>query len=108
MRVVISAAAKNDLIEIGDFIAIHNRERAKSFVNELLQKCEALGDMPRAFPLVPRYECYDVRRLVFRDYLIFYRVGEMVEIARVLHGAQDYEPLLFDGIPPQQQGRSRD
>ena len=30
------------------------------------------------------------------DYLIFYRAGaELVEVMQVLHGAQDYEPLLF-------------
>ena len=77
MRVVITDAARADLIEIGEFIRPHNPKRAESFVDELLDRCEALADMPRAFPLVPRYEHYGIRRYVYRDYLIFYRVLEI-------------------------------
>jgi len=37
-----------------------------------------------------------VRRRPHGNYLIFYRVGaEQVEILHVLHGARDYEPILF-------------
>ncbi|MBD2606258.1 type II toxin-antitoxin system RelE/ParE family toxin [Scytonema hofmannii FACHB-248] len=96
MRVVITAAAKADLIAIGDFIRSQNPERAITFVEELLDRCYALADMPRAYPLVPRYEKFGIRRTVHRDYLIFYRVHkELIEIIRILHGAQDYETLLF-------------
>ncbi|MGZ8218664.1 type II toxin-antitoxin system RelE/ParE family toxin [Methylomagnum sp.] len=52
--------------------------------------------MPRAFPLIPRYERHGIRRRAHRDYLIFYRVGEgFVEVIHILHGARDYEALLF-------------
>jgi plasmid stabilization system protein ParE len=52
--------------------------------------------MPRAYPLVPRYEYLGIRRYVFQDYLIFYRVQEdLVEIIRVINGVQDYEKFLF-------------
>ncbi len=99
MRVVITAAAKQDLIEIGEFIRPHNPKRAASFVEELLQHCESLGDRPRAYPLVPRYEQHGVRRSVHRSYLIFYRInGELLEVLHILNGARDYENLLFDGI----------
>lgn len=98
MKVVITEAAKADLIEIGEFIRAHNPKRAASFVTELLNRCEALGDVPRAFPLIPRYEQYGVRRVVHRDYLIFYRInGELVEVLHILNGARDYESLLFAG-----------
>ena len=54
--------------------------------------------MPRAFPLVPHRKNTDVRRRVHKNYLIFYRVGaEHVDVLRVVHGAQDYEPWLFEG-----------
>ena len=99
MRVVIAAAARQDLTEIGEFIRPHNPRRAASFVAELLQHCEALGDRPRAYPLVPRYEQYGVRRSVHRGYLIFYRInGELLEVLHILNGARDYESLLFDGM----------
>jgi toxin ParE1/3/4 len=96
MRVVITAAAKADLIAIGDFIRPQNPERAVTFVEELLDRSYALADMPRAYPLVPRYEKFGIRRTVHRDYLIFYRVHEeLIEIIRILQGARDYETLLF-------------
>jgi plasmid stabilization system protein ParE len=53
----------------------------------------------RRHPLVPCYEQHGIRRCVHADYLIFYRVGaELVEVIHILHGAQDYEPLLFPKI----------
>ncbi|HEY9826799.1 MAG TPA: type II toxin-antitoxin system RelE/ParE family toxin [Stenomitos sp.] len=96
MRVVITTAAKTDLIEIGDFIKLNNPERAITFVEELLERCSSLADMPRRYPLVPRYEKFGIRRTVYQDYLIFYRIqDEVIEIIRVLQGTQQYEPLLF-------------
>lgn len=97
MRVVITEEAENDLSEIGAFIQPHNPKRAASFVEELLDRCAALADIPRAFPLVPRYERHGIRRYPHRDYLIFYRIhDDFLEIIHILHGARDYEILLFD------------
>lgn len=96
MKVVITEAAKADLIGIGDFIRPHNPARAANFVEELLDHCQDLAELPQRHPLVPRYEHHGIRRCVQADYLIFYRVGnELVEVVHILHGAQDYEPLLF-------------
>jgi len=96
MRVVITDEAKADLVSIGEFIYAHNPARAATFVEELLDRCDALADMPRAYPLIPRYERYGIRRCVHRDYLIFYRVmEELVEVVHILHGARDYDALLF-------------
>lgn len=96
MKVVLSEAAYDDLLAIGAFIKRDNLQRAATFVAELHARCRRLGTMPKAFPLLPDYEVTGVRRLPFKDYLIFYRIGsEAVEILHVLHGAQDYEPLLF-------------
>jgi len=57
---------------------------------------EALGEIPEAFPLVPRYESYGVRRRPYGNYLIFHEIiRDMVFITHILHGAQDYEAILF-------------
>lgn len=99
MKVVITETAKNDLIEIGEFIRIHNARRAASFIDELLNRCDGLGDMPNLCPLVPRYEHHKIRRCVYRNYLIFYRVkNEIVQVIHILQGARDYDRLLFDII----------
>jgi len=52
--------------------------------------------MPKAYQLVPRFEARGVRRVPHGDYLIFYRViDDTVEVIHVLHGARDYEAILF-------------
>ncbi len=98
---MITTAAKADLIAIGDFIKPNNPERAVTFVEELLDRCYALSDMPRRYPLVPRYEKFGIRRTLYQDYLIFYRIHEeVIEIIHVLQSARDYENLLFPNSYP--------
>ncbi len=43
MQVQLSASARNDLTEIGAFIAEDNPVRAESFVSELLERCQGLA-----------------------------------------------------------------
>ncbi|MGP4671267.1 type II toxin-antitoxin system RelE/ParE family toxin [Agrobacterium salinitolerans] len=97
MIVVLTDEAKADLDRIGDFIAADNPRRAETFVVELLDRCSRLVEMPRAYPLVARYEQTGVRRRPYmKTTLFFYRVtGTRVEILHILNGAQDHEPILF-------------
>jgi len=96
MIVVIAQEAEADLESIGDHIAQESPERAVTFLRDLREACEGLGAMSERFPLVARYEHAGVRRRVHGNYLIFYRVGiETVDVIHVLHGAMNYEPLLF-------------
>src|ERR1043166_3335120 len=95
MIVVITGAAQADLESIGDWIARDNPARALTFVQELRRRCESLADSPRGHARVPRYEHLGIRRRVYRDYLIFYRiVGDAIEVLHVLHGAREYESIL--------------
>jgi plasmid stabilization system protein ParE len=55
MKLVITAAAKADLLAIRRYIETDNPTRALSFVEELLDRCLALADTPRAYPMVPRF-----------------------------------------------------
>ena len=96
MKVRFSDQALGDLRRIGDYIALDSPLRARDFVRELRERAMQLGGNPLAFPLVPRHEHSGIRRRVFRDYLIFYQVeADTVSIVHILHGAQDYETLLF-------------
>lgn len=62
----------------------------------MIDRCEELANTPYRYPFAPRYEHADIRRCPYRDYLIFYRVGrDSIEILHVVHGARDYERLLF-------------
>jgi plasmid stabilization system protein ParE len=97
VNVRITAEAEGDLEGIADRIAQDKPARAITFVHELRDACLGLADMPLAFQLVPRYEHLGVRRRVYGNYLIFYRVErKQVVILHVLHGAMDYAKLLFE------------
>ena len=96
MKVEISEIAWNDILQIGLVIKRDNPTRAGKFVDELYASCHKLGDLPYAAALVPNHESTGIRRRVHGNHLIFYRVGDhTVEILRVLHGAMDYERLMF-------------
>jgi toxin ParE1/3/4 len=96
VKVVITASAIADLIAIGRYIQQDNPRRAVSFVSELEHRCGELSTMAKAFPLVPRHEKSGIRRRAYRGYLIFYRIAaNTVEVVHVLHGALDYERILF-------------
>jgi toxin ParE1/3/4 len=94
--VVITSEAETDLEQIATCIAEQSPKAALTLIRELRQRCESLAEAPRAYPLVPRYEHAGIRRRPFGRFLIFYRVGKnSIEVIHVLHGARDYEPLLF-------------
>ena len=96
MKVVIAEAAEIDLQDIADRIAIDNPARALSFVRELRVSCTALADSPRAWPLMPDRGHGEIRRRLHGAYLIFFHIGaDTVTVLRVLHGARDYDALLF-------------
>ena len=96
MIVILTETAIADLVAIGRHIKTDNPQRAETFVAEIKSRCHQLGAMPKAFALVPRHERSGVRRRPYRDYLIFYRiVADTIEVLHILHGAQDYEAILF-------------
>jgi plasmid stabilization system protein ParE len=95
MKVRLSSEARKDLIAIGDYIARDNPLRASTFVAELVWACVELSSTPLGYPIVQRYEAKGIRRRVYGNYHIFYRVtGEQVFVIRVLHGARDTGALL--------------
>lgn len=98
MKVVVTEQAWSDMLAIGRTIANDNPTRADSFLNELYERCLKLGAMPKAYPLIPNREEESIRRRPYGNYLIFYRISiDNVEILHVLHGARDYEKILFPG-----------
>jgi len=87
---------RSDLERIGDHIAEASPERAISFVQELRDACEGLRDMSERFPLVPRFEHAGIRPPRARELSDFLSDRRRnVDVIHVLHGAMDYEPLLF-------------
>jgi plasmid stabilization system protein ParE len=65
VKVVFAEPARADLIEIADYIARRNPQRARSFVQELRAVAAQLGAMPEAYSLVARMAGRGIRRRPF-------------------------------------------
>jgi toxin ParE1/3/4 len=95
MKVTLSMQARRDLDGIRRYIEEDNPARAISFVNELRDVARRIGDMPRAFPLVPRYEQHGIRRRSYNGYGILYSVQpDRVFVHRIVGPCQDLDRAL--------------
>lgn len=93
-KLVILPAARADLIDIGDFIALDNRPRAASFVAEIEAKIVEVGERPGSFQ--KRGDLHKgLRHARHGRYLIFFiEKGEEVQIVRVVQGSRNLPRML--------------
>ena len=97
MKVEITAKARLDLIDIGDYLErVASRPTALRWVMRL--ESRALGLAKRPYAGVELPELGGRRRLVVRPYLIIYRITskKLVQVVRVVHGARDLPALFAD------------
>ena len=60
----------------------------------LLDRCQAQAITPRTYPLVPRYEHFEIPRCDHGHYQIFYRLQpQQIDVFHVLQGTRDIEAL---------------
>lgn len=87
--ITFSPKSRQDLLDIGDYIAKDSRTNARRFVGKLIEQCERIGRAPLAF--VSREDLAPGLRMApMGAYVIFFRVlGDVVRIERVLHGGRD-------------------
>ena len=95
--VTFSPKSRQDLLDIGDYIAKDSRANARRFVGKLMEQCQRIGHAPLAYTgredLAP-----GLRMAPMGRYVIFFRVlGDVVRIERVLHGARDLLALFGQG-----------
>lgn len=93
--VTFSPKSRQDLLDIGDYIAKDSRATARRFVAKLVEQCQRIGDAPFAYTgredLAP-----GLRMAPMGRYVIFFRVlDDVVRVERVLHGARDI-PAVFE------------
>lgn len=99
--VTIRAKAKQDLIELADYIALDNIDAAERFIDAAQSAFQFLSETPGAgatreyfSPKLFGLRMWPIRG--FEKHLIFYRmISNSLEIIRVIHSAQDIE-ALFD------------
>ena len=103
-RVRYSAAAIQDLEQIGDYIAttLKSPMAALNTVGKIQDAADKLADFPlMGSPLSSIVEVEtDYRFLPSGNYLVFYRAQtDIVYIDRVLYGRRDYIAILFGNVP---------
>ncbi len=87
MQIIWTQEALERLIDIEDYIAKGNPERAAKFVDQLIEQTESLLDNPRIGRVVPEIANPDIRELIFHKYRIVYRLNETcTEILTVFEG----------------------
>lgn len=88
-RLTVLPAARADLIEIADFIALDSPERAVSFIAEIEAQILQTAERPGSFPARDDLG-KGLRSARHGRYLIFFlETSDEVQIVRVLHGSRD-------------------
>ena len=89
MRLILSRRAKEDLLEIWEFIADHDEIAADRYIDHLRDRALELLHFPELGRA--RNEIHlNLRSLLARNHLLFYKIeGEEVQILRILHGSMD-------------------
>jgi toxin ParE1/3/4 len=75
------------LFEIEDFISQDSPDRARKFVDQIIEHTESLSDNALSGRMVPEISNPDIRELIFRTYRIIYRIsGDQLDILSVFEG----------------------
>lgn len=95
-RLTYSVPSRQDLAEIGLYIAKDNPRRAMSFVRELKVQCRKITDAPKGY--LARSELgQNIRSCVYGNYVIFFcEEPDLVRILRILHASMDIEARFAD------------
>lgn len=92
--VTFSPKSRQDLLDIGDYIAKDSLTNARRFVAKLIDQCQRIGRAPLGH--VSREDLAPGLRIAaLGRYVIFFRVLDgTVRIERVLHGARNLPMVL--------------
>ncbi len=84
------------LFELDDFIAQDSPDRARQFVDQIIEQAESLPSNPFSGRIVPEISNPDTRELIFKKNRIVYRInGIDIDILTVFEG---HRLLRLDGI----------
>ena len=95
-KIVWTAPATEQLRLICEYISNDNLPASERFGEEIFRHVETLGSFPFIGPPYPRGSEGKRRMIVYGNYLIFYRVKEVVKEVHILsvwHGARGKLPF---------------
>lgn len=102
MKLRFSTLAREDLRDIGDFIARDNHKRARSFIEDIQRQCDRIAEQPQLYPA--RLEIStSMKSCAFGRYIIFFSLdesGSQILVHRILHSAMDIGKHLPAGSTP--------
>ena len=92
--VTFSPKSRQDLLDIGDYIAMDSRANARRFVGKLIDQCQRISRAPLGY--VSREDlAHGMRMAALGRFVIFFRVNDgAIRIERVLHGARNLPSVL--------------
>jgi toxin ParE1/3/4 len=95
-RFHLTPQAEADLDSITDYYAANNPDAGTRLLDEITARCRQLGSQPRSGR--PRSDLGPgIRSAVVRRYVIFFRgATNGIDVLRVLHGARNITPEMFD------------
>jgi len=90
---IISPTARQDLLDIFDYIARDKPIAASNWIETLEQKCRLIAKTPEFGEKRPEYGG-DIRSSVVGRYVIFFRlIRDGIEVVRVIPGDRDIRSL---------------
>lgn len=89
MKFTIADKARADLLEIAQYIARDNPDRARSYIVELNEKIRAVAREPELYAVKESWGRAYRSALHQRYHIIFRIEADQVVFVRVLHGARD-------------------
>lgn len=94
-RLKFTRLAREDFLEIGDYIAKDNPIAALDFVHRLQERCTLLTDHPGSGRKRDEIEPA-MRSATEGDYVIFYRaLPDGIEVIRIIHSKRDLRKISF-------------
>lgn len=101
MRIVLTPQVERDLDAIAAHIDQYHPRAAVETLTAIRKRIRQLAEFPFSGRVVGARAPQDLRRAVWRQYLITYFMsGDDLVVTRVLHGARDLDALLHDDEPP--------
>ena len=100
MKVIWSKESLDRLIEIEEFIAEDNPEKAAKFTDFILSKSFLVEENPRIGRMVPEFSDPDIRELIIKGYRLVYRiVKDRINFLTVFEGHRQIRKseIFFDG-----------
>lgn len=101
-RITLTERAKEDLIDIGDYIAftLSEPDTSKNLIHGLRNSISQLKQFPYRYPLVQDdiLQNQGVRCMPYKNYYIFYEVIEIMQIIIILrigYNRRNWEDILI-------------